>query len=85
MPVEVVVLRTTIMLPPDLKRRAVLRAQAEGVSLGELIRRSLESAIQESSGARDRDPLFADSEVFAGEVPADLVQNHDRYLYETDT
>jgi hypothetical protein len=85
MPVEVVVLRTTIMLPPDLKRRAVLRAQAEGVSLGELIRRSLESAISDASGARDRDPLFADSEVFAGEVPADLAHNHDRYLYETDT
>ena len=78
-------LRTTIMLPPDLKRRAVLRAQAEGVSLGELIRRSLESAIRDPSDSRDRDPLFADREVFAGEVPADIAQNHDRYLYESDT
>jgi hypothetical protein len=82
---EAVMLRTTIMLPPELKRRAVLRARAEGVSLGELIRRSLESAIRDGPGTRGRDPLFADGEMYNGEVPADVVENHDRYLYETDS
>jgi hypothetical protein len=37
--------RTTIMLPPSLKRRAAAHAQSIGVSLGELIRHALEAAL----------------------------------------
>jgi hypothetical protein len=73
--------RTTIMLPPDLKRRAQQRAYADGISLGELIRRSLESAVAEPQRTRGEDPLFADSQVFTGDAPTDLAGDHDRHLY----
>ncbi len=70
--------RTTIMLPTDLKHRAEQVARIEGVSLGELIRVSLEERLQRSHA---RDPLFADEAVFRGETPTDLAHEHDRYLY----
>ena len=41
--------RTTIMLPSPLKRRAERRAQTMGVSLEELIRRALETALRDQS------------------------------------
>ncbi len=75
--------RTTIMLPPDLKARAQRRAQELGVSFGELMRQALESELAASQGrTRGDDPLFADDAIFSGEAPADLSENHDRYLYD---
>ncbi len=76
--------RTTVMLPADLRRRAFARAHERGVSLGELIRESLDAAIPVSSPARAADPLFTDSAVFAGKAPKDLSAAHDRYLYGED-
>lgn len=72
--------RTTIMLPEDLKLRAQEAARRLGVSLGELIRESLESRL-EARGARQDDPLFEDVPVYHGDVPADISEEHDRYLY----
>lgn len=72
--------RTTIMLPEDLKHRAQETARRLGVSLGELIRESLESRL-DGRGSRDEDPLFQDIPVYRGEVPDDLSEEHDRYLY----
>lgn len=70
------------MLPPDLKTRAQQLAKERGVSLGELVRESLETTVNgESSGRRQNDSLFADDAVFRGEAPNDLSLNHDRYLY----
>ncbi len=76
--------RTTVMLPADLRRRAFARAHKRGVSLGELIRESLDAAVPVSSPARAADPLFTDSAVFAGKAPKDLSAAHDRYLYGED-
>ena len=74
--------RTTIMLPPELRHRAQRRAQEEGISLGELVRKSLEGALEEPKMGRDDDPLLCDDAVFRDEAPADLAAEHDRYLYD---
>ena len=76
--------RTTVMLPAELHRRAFVRARERGVSLVELIRESLESALPTAAPARADDALFADSAVFAGKVPKELSAAHDRYLFGED-
>lgn len=79
--------RTTIMLPPELKLRAQQLAKREGVSLGDLIRRALDAWIRaprDASPSSVEDSLLADDAVWTGDVPADLSQNHDRYLYGDD-
>jgi hypothetical protein len=73
------------MLPPGLKLEAQRLAQERGVSLGDLVREALGSLLQV---ARERGPvrdaLFADDEIWEGEVPADLSAHPDRYLYGDD-
>ncbi len=71
--------RTTIMLPEALRRRAAARARQRGVSLGELIRDSLDAALPGSS--YEQDPLFEDV-IFDGPAPRDLAARHDKYLYD---
>jgi hypothetical protein len=73
--------RTTIMLPEELRRRALFRAKQRGVSLGELIRDSLDAALPDVTYDAQRDPLFEDV-VFDGSAPPDLSANHDKYLYD---
>ncbi len=74
--------RTTIMLPDDLKIRAHRRAKSIGVSLGELIRESLEVILSHPDEKKlTEDPLFADDAVYDGKTPKDLSRNHDQYLY----
>jgi hypothetical protein len=75
--------RTTIMLPESLRRRALFRARQKGVSLGELIRDSLDAALPSLTDEAQADPLFEDV-VFDGPAPADLSANHDRYLYDDE-
>ncbi|WP_025321628.1 ribbon-helix-helix domain-containing protein [Deferrisoma camini] len=70
--------RTTIMLDDALIHRARQRAEAEGISLGELIRRSLARFLEEPRGL---DPFFADDAVYEDSGPADMAAEHDRYLY----
>lgn len=70
--------RTTIMLPEALRRRAAFRARQRGISLGELIRDSLDAALPGVAYAQD--PLFEDA-IFDGPAPRDLSANHDKYLY----
>lgn len=77
--------RTTIMLPLDLKTRAARAAQERGISFGELVRRSLRSAIEAPPNRSDySDPLYADSVVYDGDTPADLASAHDGYLYGSE-
>jgi hypothetical protein len=71
--------RTTIMLPEALRRRAAFRARQRGISLGELIRDSLDAALPGVS--YEQDPLFEDV-VFDGPAARDLSAKHDKYLYE---
>ena len=74
--------RTTVMLPQDLKARAMLLARERGISFGELLRECLTATLNEPAGdARDADPLFADTAVYEGPAPSDLAKEHDRYLY----
>lgn len=75
--------RMTITLPPKLKAQAQRRAKERKVSVSDLIRESLEAALEPTAtDRRVSDPLFTDAAVFSGDAPADLSQNHDRYLYE---
>ena len=74
--------RTTIMLPEDLKIRALKKANVLGLSLGGFIRESLEHALQsKNSGQMSVDPFFTDDAVYQKETPPDLAENHDDYLY----
>ena len=74
--------RTTVMIPPDLKRQASEQARLQDISLGEFVRRALESAIKQNGKTRAGDyPLFRDDAVFPGRTPRDLSTHHDAYLY----
>jgi predicted DNA-binding protein len=76
--------RTTIMIPDELKMRAIKYASRMGMSLGGFIRESVERALEPTDGepaADTTDPLFADDAVFSGETPSDLAESHDDYLY----
>ena len=74
--------RTTIMLPDDLKIRALKRAGIMGLSLGGFIREALEKTLQTPDvDQADDDPFFADDVVFQGKAPKDLALKHDDYLY----
>ncbi len=74
--------RTTIMLPEGLRRRALSRAKQKGVSLGELIRDSLDAALPVTYDA-EHDPLFEDV-IYDGPAPADGSSKHDKYLYDDE-
>ena len=74
--------RTTIMLPDDLKMQAYNRARVMGISLGELIRKSLETILSQRDEEKPtEDSLFADNAVYEGKAPKYLSRNHDKYLY----
>ena len=74
--------RITIMLPEDLKIRALRKANILGLSLGGFIRESLELSLRSNkSGQLSEDPLFTDDAVYQKETPRDLAVNHDDYLY----
>lgn len=75
--------RTTIMLPGELRHQAMRQAQRLGISLGELIRKSLQGILKSKTVA-ELDTLFADWAVYEGKAPKDLAKNHDDYLYEED-
>ena len=69
------------MLPLDLKRRAQSLAGRMGVSLGELIRGSLEATLRGNAGEVREDSLFADDAVYDGPLAGDISARHDAYLY----
>ncbi len=71
------------MLPENLRRRALFRAKQRGVSLGELIRDSLDRALPTTTYDSRRDPLFEDV-IYDGPGPKDVSSNHDKYLYDDD-
>lgn len=80
--------RTTVMLPYELHSKACFVARERGISFGELVRESVESAV-EGKPARKKegwkgDPFFTDTAVFKGDAPSDLAERHDDYLYGDD-
>jgi hypothetical protein len=76
--------RTTIMLPEELKNQAERSAATMGISLGELIRESLEARLKTLKRPRSEDPLFSNAPIFQDLVPPDLSERHDDYLYGAD-
>jgi hypothetical protein len=76
--------RTTVMLPTELKAKAERRAYELGVSFGELVRESLENALESREERRTEDPLFKDDAVYRGSTPRDLAERHDEYLYDDE-
>jgi hypothetical protein len=74
--------RTTIMLPAKLKASAERRARKCGMSLGSLIRLSLERELANGDGnVGSGDPFLSDNVTFRDGGPRDVARNHDRYLY----
>ena len=73
--------RTTIMIPSDLKRKALLRARKMGISFGELVRRALEEVLSNEREESESDPFFSDKAVFKGAAPGDIAEKHAHYLY----
>lgn len=71
--------RTSLMLPADLQRRAAETARQQGISLGELVRRSLarETAVVYQVGT---DPFWTTAMVFHS-GRGDLAEHHDDELY----
>ena len=76
--------RTTVMLPRNLKMRAMNQAHSMGISLGEFIRRALKNLLNSSKNSTAEDPLFDDTATFPAPTPGDLSKNHDKYLYGDD-
>jgi hypothetical protein len=76
--------RTTIVLPPRLKQLATARARERKISFSEFVRRAVEDAVRQprAGGQLDKDPFWSDVAVYDGPVPADLSENHDKYLYD---
>jgi len=75
--------RTTVMLPSSLKNRAQSFASKRGMSVGELIRESLEQTLQQAKDKVCTDPFFSDTHFFTGDIPSDLSAKHDEYLYDS--
>ena len=72
------------MLPADLHRRAHAAARKRKVSLGTLVRESLDAALESWESPRGGDPLLADGAVYKGDAPRDLAGRHDRHLYDDE-
>ena len=72
--------RTTVVLPPELKRRAQLVAARKGVSFGALMRSAI-ARYTEEEPVQERDPLFAVAPLFRDGGERDLAQRLDDELY----
>jgi hypothetical protein len=73
--------RTTVMIPRELRIRSARRARERGMSFGELVRESLAAEVDSVRADPKADPLFADRAVYRGSAPTDLSVDHDAYLY----
>jgi len=73
--------RTSILLPPELRNRADRLARRLGISFGELVRRTLAAALEESDERESGDAFFADGAVYTGDAPSGASVHHDDHLY----
>jgi hypothetical protein len=77
-------IRTQIQLTEPQAKKLQKLAQTEGLSVAELIRRSVDYYIQDPDGP-DHQRLVTRAKEAAGKYQAvakDLAKNHDRYLVE---
>ena len=79
--------RTTVVLPPRLKKQVTTRARQQGVSFSEFVRQTLRQAVNERAAKRPRtkDPFWSDVAVYEGAVPPDISVNHYKYLYDEES
>jgi hypothetical protein len=77
--------QTTIMLPLDLKMKAIEYAHTKHISLGELIREILDQILNSKKKYNTKDVFFSDRVVFSGRAPKDSAKKHDDYIYGEDT
>jgi hypothetical protein len=82
--------RTTIMLPEEVKRRAVAQARKLNISFADFVRQAVaEKLPRQGQGVdrlkrRRRDPLFRLLDRIApvqGDTATDVAARHDDYLY----
>jgi len=73
--------RTSILFPAELRNRADRRARQMGISFGELVRRVLSVALDESDAVETGDAFFADGAVHTGDAPSGASVHHDDHLY----
>jgi len=82
--------RTTIVLPPHIKRQAKAEAQRQKISFGEFVRKAIAEQLPGAHKGGDRlkrrrqDPLFRLLDrlpLVEGETVTDIAANHDDYLY----
>lgn len=73
--------RTTILLPENLKRKVNLKAKIQKLSLGEYIRKSLESSLKMGFDDLKNDPFINDKNIFIDKVETDISLRHDDYIY----
>jgi hypothetical protein len=79
--------RTTIVLSEPVKRRAMKKALAEGVSFAEFVRKAVELAVNEApslASQRKRHAALEEMRSFRSEAaagPSDLAKNLDDYIY----
>jgi hypothetical protein len=78
--------RTTVVFPPELKRRAVSRARHQGISFGEFVRRAVEKevAVPSKLGSKSKtgDPFWDNLKTFDDDSPPDLSTRIDEFLYD---
>ena len=72
------------MLPQELKSEVLRKARRRGVSLGQLIRESLQENLARPAVPAREDSLLSDNTVFSGRVPKHFAERHDDFLYGKD-
>ncbi|HEX3601016.1 MAG TPA: hypothetical protein VHU84_12780 [Lacipirellulaceae bacterium] len=77
---NLVMVNISVPFPDDLWDKAEAAARQRGLTLDEFVRRCVSTTVD-----RAIDPFFTDRAAFDGDVPADLAEHHDRYLYGDDT
>lgn len=78
--------RTTVVIPPGLKQRAMERARKEGISFSDLVRRSLkkevDTPLKKKKPGKTGDPFLDDHTVYDDPTwPPDYSARIDDYLY----
>jgi hypothetical protein len=82
--------RTTIMLPDDVKRRALAQARKLNISFADFVRQAVTEKLPRQGKGVDRlkqrrqDPLFRLLDRIAlveGETATDVAARHDDFLY----
>ena len=77
--------RTTIVMPPELKERALRRAREQKISFGEFVRRAVEHQLlapRRGGRAKTGDSYLDNIVTFDDGGPTDMSTRVDDYLYE---